>query len=91
MMSKPYAAGGAYLSRMTRHCRACPFDPRRRTGPDACPFTTLYWDFLHRNGDAFARNPRMSAQVASARRLPDLEDVQARAREVRSALAEGRL
>lgn len=91
MMSKPYAAGGAYLSRMTRHCRDCPFDPRRRTGSDACPFTTLYWDFLHRSGDAFARNPRMSAQVASARRLPDLEDVRARAREVRTALAEGRL
>lgn len=91
MMSKPYAAGGAYISRMTRHCAACPFDPKKRTGPDACPFTTLYWDFLHRNADAFARNPRMSAQVANARRLTDLEDVRARAREVRIALAEGRL
>lgn len=91
MMSKPYAAGGAYLSRMTRHCRTCPFDPRARTGPDACPFTTLYWDFLDRHHDAFARNPRMAAQVASAGRLPDLEDVRARARDLRSALASGRL
>jgi deoxyribodipyrimidine photolyase-related protein len=91
MMSKPYAAGGAYLSRMTRHCGSCPFDPKARTGPTACPFTTLYWDFLDRHQSTFSRNPRMSAQVASARRLADLDDVRRRAREVRGALAVGEL
>lgn len=91
MMSKPYAAGGAYLSRMTRHCQTCPFDPKARTGPNACPFTTLYWDFLDRHRDAFARNPRMSAQVAGARKLADIDEVRMRAGEVRAALASGRL
>ena len=46
MATKPYASGGAYINRMSDHCRSCRFDPRKRTGEDACPFTTLYWDFL---------------------------------------------
>ena len=91
MMTKPYAAGGAYVNRMTRHCRACPFDPKKRTGPDACPLTTLYWDFLARNADAFGRNPRMAAQVAGARKLAELAEVRQRADEVRDGLAAGRM
>ncbi len=91
LMTKPYAAGGAYVKRMSRHCADCPFDPRKRVGTDACPLTTLYWDFLARNADSFARNPRMAAQVSSARRLADLDDVRARAAQVRDGLAAGRI
>lgn len=69
MMTKPYAAGGAYISRMGQYCKACPFDPRKRTGNDACPFTTLYWDFLDRNREQFARNHRMGQQVRGLDRL----------------------
>lgn len=89
MMTKPYASGGAYISKMSRHCRECPFDPKQRTGPDACPFTTLYWDFLDRNADAFGRNPRMAAQVSAARKRPDLAEIRTRADEVRRRLADG--
>lgn len=91
MMTKPYAAGGAYLNRMTRHCGSCAFNPKLRTGDDACPFTTLYWDFLDRHADAFGRNPRMAQQVAGRLRLSDLDDVRVRAREVRQLLATGDL
>ena len=63
MATKPYAAGGAYLKRMTGHCKGCRFDPARRTGDDACPFTTLYWDFTARHLDRLASNPR-TAQAA---------------------------
>jgi deoxyribodipyrimidine photolyase-related protein len=91
MMTKPYAAGGSYINRMSRHCKSCPFDPKKRTGPDACPMTTLYWDFLARNADAFARNPRMAAQVSSARKLADLREVRQRAIELRAGLAAGTL
>ncbi len=47
MASKPYVASGQYISRMGNACRGCRHRPERRTGDDACPFTTLYWDFLH--------------------------------------------
>ncbi len=91
MMTKPYAAGGAYISRMGRYCGSCAFDPRRRTGEDACPFTTLYWDFLDRNRAQFEGNPRMAQQIRGLDRLSDLPDVRARATEVLSRLDAGTL
>lgn len=73
--TKPYAAGGAYIDRMSDHCRRCPFDPRRRTGEEACPFTAGYWAWLHRHADALADNPRMKQPLATMRRLADLDAV----------------
>ncbi len=89
MMTKPYASGGAYINRMTSYCSDCPFNPKKRTGDDACPFTTLYWDFLGRNAEHFRRNPRIAAQVSSAMKLADAADVRARADHVRAALRNG--
>jgi len=60
MASKPYAASGKYIERMSNYCVACPFKPDKRTGDDACPFTTLYWDFLLRNASVLSGNPRMA-------------------------------
>jgi deoxyribodipyrimidine photolyase-related protein len=91
MATKPYAAGGAYLDRMSDHCRGCRYDPKRRTGDDACPFTTLYWDFLDRHRDRFAGNHRMGNQLAGLRRLADLDATRARASEVLAALDAGTL
>jgi deoxyribodipyrimidine photolyase-related protein len=73
--TKPYAAGGAYIDRMSDHCKGCAYDRKKRTGDDACPFTTLYWDFLARHADRFARNPRIVTQVRAAQKLTDLDDV----------------
>jgi deoxyribodipyrimidine photolyase-related protein len=58
--SKPYAASGAYIDRMSDHCGGCHYRVKDRTGPRACPFNPLYWDFLIRNRDRFAGNPRMA-------------------------------
>jgi deoxyribodipyrimidine photolyase-related protein len=91
MMTKPYAAGGAYISRMTTYCKGCYFDPKKRTGEDACPFTTLYWDFLDRNRENFARNHRIAQQVRGLDRLTDLEELRQRADEILSKLASGKL
>jgi deoxyribodipyrimidine photolyase-related protein len=71
MGSKPYIATGKYIQRMSPHCKGCRYDPAQRSGDDACPFTTLYWDFLMRHEVALAGNPRMALQVKNVARLTD--------------------
>ena len=60
LASKPYAASGAYIDRMSDYCAGCRYDVKEKTGPKACPFNYLYWDFLVRHRDKFAKNPRMA-------------------------------
>jgi deoxyribodipyrimidine photolyase-related protein len=91
MATKPYAAGGAYIDRMSDHCKGCHYDRKVRVGERACPFTTLYWDFLARHRERFLRNARVAQQVRAAERLGDLDAVRARAAEVRAALTAGTL
>jgi deoxyribodipyrimidine photolyase-related protein len=89
MMTKPYAAGGAYISRMSTYCKGCAYDPKLRVGESACPFTTLYWDFLDRHKESFAKNHRMSQQVFGLNRLKDLPELRERAQQVLNGLDQG--
>lgn len=91
LMTKPYASGGAYLNRMTNHCKGCRFDPKLRVGENACPFTTLYWDFTDRHRDVFAKNHRMFQALQGLNRLADLPAVRHRAAEVLDLLDAGQL
>ncbi len=75
LATKPYAGGGAYISRMSDHCQRCRFDVKQKTGPDACPFNALYWDFLARHERRFRRNRRMTQMYANWDRMsPELQD-----------------
>ncbi len=69
MASKPYVASGKYIQRMSNYCRGCRYQPEQAVGDDACPFTTLYWDFLLRHGAQLRKNPRMTMQLRNAERL----------------------
>ena len=60
MASKPYAASGAYIDRMSDYCLGCAFDVRKKSGPDACPFNYLYWAFFIRHKDRISSNPRLA-------------------------------
>jgi len=85
MASKPYVASGRYLQRMGGYCRGCRFDPGQRTGDAACPFTTLYWDFLLRHEALLAKNPRMVMQVKNLARIDakERERIQVQAERIR--------
>ncbi|WP_439592811.1 cryptochrome/photolyase family protein [Microbacterium sp.] len=73
--TKPYAAGGAYIDRMSDHCGRCRFDPKKRLGEDACPFTAGYWAFLDRVESRIEGNHRMQRPLAGLRRLADRDAV----------------
>ncbi len=59
LASKPYAASGAYIARMSDYCTNCRYDVKQRTGEDACPFNALYWRFIGRHRTRLDSHPRM--------------------------------
>jgi deoxyribodipyrimidine photolyase-related protein len=67
--SKPYAASGAYIDRMSDYCGNCRYDVKKKNGEKACPFNYLYWDFLLRNRAAFQKNHRMGVIMKSLDRM----------------------
>lgn len=69
--SKPYVGGGAYINRMSDYCGRCRYDVKRKTGPDACPFNALYWDFLARHEARLRGNSRMRNSYATWNRFSD--------------------
>jgi deoxyribodipyrimidine photolyase-related protein len=77
--TKPYIASAAYINRMSDYCRGCAYDHTRRTGPGACPFNTLYWNFLLTNEGRLRANPRLGPAVLGLSRLDDAERAAVRA------------
>ena len=91
MSSKPYVASGKYIQRMSNYCTQCRFDPADSTGDNACPFTTLYWDFLIRHQSRFAKHPRAGLQWRNLNRLSSdqLATIAHRAEILKTRLAAG--
>jgi len=70
LASKPYAASGAYINRMSDYCGGYQYDVKQRTGPQACPFNALYWDFISRHRSVIGNNPRMAQMVRTYDKFP---------------------
>jgi len=75
LATKPYAAGGAYIDRMSDYCGGCAYNPKVRVGETACPYTAGYWSFLDRQADRLAGNPRMRRALDGRHRLKDLGEL----------------
>lgn len=90
MVSKPYAASGQYIKRMSNYCSGCRYRPEEAVGDDACPFTTLYWDFLDRHAARFRDHPRAGMQWRNLDRVPAerLRAIRERAATIRAVLAQ---
>jgi deoxyribodipyrimidine photolyase-related protein len=73
--TKPYIASGAYIHKMSDFCGGCKYNPKQRTGPDACPFNTLYWNFLIQNEATLRSNPRMGPNVLGLRHISEPESI----------------
>ena len=86
--SKPYAASGNYIRRMSDYCAGCRYDPSKATGEDACPFTTLYWDFLSRHRDRLRGLRHMGYQLANLDRKDEGErqEIGSRAAALKAAM-----
>ena len=76
LASKPYAAGGAYINRMSNYCRECHYKVSQKNGAAACPFNYLYWDFLIRNRAKLQDNARLGMMYRSVDRM-DVEKIAA--------------
>ena len=93
MASKPYAASGAYINKMSDYCARCAYDPAVKAGPQACPFNPLYWDFIGRNEDKLGSNPRMGPVYATWRKMGTVrrEEIKVDSQRILEALDNGRL
>jgi deoxyribodipyrimidine photolyase-related protein len=78
--SKPYVASGAYIRRQSNYCAGCAYRPEVRVGEQACPVSTLYWNFLDRHEQRLAANPRTLLMARSVARLGGAERAAIRAR-----------
>lgn len=79
LASKPYVSSANYLQKMGDHCKSCAYNPKGRTEPDACPFNSLYWNYLSTHEERLRKNPRVAMMYRQLDRLKDKAKVLTRA------------
>lgn len=84
--SKPYIASGAYIKRMSNYCAGCRYKPEVKTGSNACPFTTLYWNFLDKHEKVLTGNPRTALMAKNVARMSAEERAAIRGQAVQTLL-----
>ena len=86
LASKPYCASGNYINKMGNYCSNCRYDYKEAVGDEACPFTTLYWDFLRRHQDRLKGNTRLRLQLNNLKKKSSetLEEIEKTAKNLRS-------
>lgn len=67
--SKPYVASANYMHKMSNYCQGCAYNRKKKTGPDACPFNSLYWHFMARHQDKLRKNPRIAKMYGTLQRM----------------------
>ena len=82
--TKPYVSAAAYIHKMSNYCGDCQYDKKKRVGDDACPFNSLYWNFLDDKKEHFAKNNRMAMMLRLLEKIPaaDLAEIKKRAYEI---------
>lgn len=73
LASKPYAASGAYIDKMSDYCKNCSYKVKQKSGKEACPFNYLYWDFLERNRGKLENNPRIGMMYKTYDRMDEVK------------------
>ncbi|MDP2192970.1 MAG: cryptochrome/photolyase family protein [Alphaproteobacteria bacterium] len=91
--SKPYAASGQYINKMSNFCKQCYYDVKEMTGPRACPFNALYWNFLYKHREEFATIPRLSFMYATWEKFPSSKKnaIISKASDILNAMNDGKL
>lgn len=73
LASKPYAAGGSYINKMSNYCKSCKYDVNKKNGVDACPFNYLYWNFLLKNQANLGANPRIALTYKTLDKMDNIK------------------
>ena len=82
--TKPYVSAAAYIHKMSNYCDSCKYDKKKRVGENACPFNSLYWNFLDDKKEFFSKNNRMAMMLRLLEKIPpeDLEQIKLRAAKI---------
>ena len=73
--TKPYVSSANYIDKMSNYCDSCKYDKKKKTGVNACPFNSLYWDFYHRNEDKLAKNPRIGMMYRTWSKMNNQQEI----------------
>ena len=57
--TKPYVSSGSYINKMSNYCGDCTYNVKEKTTDNACPFNSLYWNFLDDKREFLEDNFRM--------------------------------